>query len=513
MRRAKPDFSNPANATSEWLTTPEVAALLRVHPKHVYRLLHSGMPARRVGGQWRFSREAIKQWADQRGEALCADADAALASPPVSTSSIVAMELNEVSEAVVAVVGELSAVRLAMVPTSSKQALELLGTGEVVAAVVRRDDAMNAACATVRISLGARKMGFLTAAGSRAAARPKAIAFAAVARANATVAAWLHAASERGAVVQQAESELEACSRVLRREADAAIGSQAWARRLGLAFHPLDAELWELAVRVDAMEDPNVSRMCVAAQGDAMRERLAAVLDDAAERAGQMRLERGVQAGPAQLIAPDDAAPPDDAPERSRRTVRWTVLTRERAEQMLDLVQVLRDRGLRVGGFVQVPSGPASSKPLGYDLYRLSQPERIPLAERIVHDQRRPTGERYCELTFHTSTLARACEWLREDVAVSDLLIVDGVGRLEERGQGLFPALAWARMQARPKMIVLSSRPDHVPHITQRLALSDRLVTELSFGSETAAPSHVVDHILHACGRIRRSRGQGQSLE
>jgi nucleoside-triphosphatase THEP1 len=185
------------------------------------------------------------------------------------------------------------------------------------------------------------------------------------------------------------------------------------------------------------------------------------------------------------------------------------VLIRERADQMLDLVRVLRTRGLRVGGFVQVPSGPASSKPLGYDLYRLSQHERIPLAERIVHDPRRPASERYCELTFHTPTLVRACEWLREDVAVSDLLIVDGVGRMEERGQGLFPALAWARMQARPKLIVLSSRRDHVPHITQRLALSDRLVTELSFGGETAPPTHVVDHILHACGRIRRNRGKG----
>jgi len=506
MRRANPDFSSPANASSEWLTTSEVAALLRVHPKHVYRLLHQGMPARRVGGQWRFSREAIKQWADQRGEALCADVDPTLARQPASNASLVAIELNEVSEAVVAVVSDLSAVRLAMVPTSSRHALELLGTGEVVAAIIRRYDAMNAACATVRISLGARTIGVLT--GSTASLAPNEIAVPSVAQ-NEGTAAWLHAASERGAVVQQVESELEACSRVLRREADAAIGSHAWARRLGLVFHPLQTEPWELAVRVDAMEDPNVSRMCVAAQGDAIRERLAAVLDDAAETAGQMRLERGRQAGPERLIAPDDVASLDDTSERARRTVRWTVLTRDRADQMLDLVQALRKRGLRIGGFVQVPSGPASSKPLGYDLYRLSQPERVPLAERIVHDQRRPTGERYCELTFHTATLARACEWLREDVAVSDLLIVDGVGRLEERGQGLFPALAWARMQARPKMIVLSSRPNHVAHLAQRLALSDRLVTELSFGSDTVAPAHVVDHILHACGRIRRSRGQG----
>ena len=30
------------------LTTDEVAEVLRVHPKHVYRLLKKGLPARRV---------------------------------------------------------------------------------------------------------------------------------------------------------------------------------------------------------------------------------------------------------------------------------------------------------------------------------------------------------------------------------------------------------------------------------------------------------------------------------
>src|SRR5262245_22699510 len=45
------------------LRTHEVAALLRVHPKHVYRLLRRGLPGRRVGSEWRFSRSEVLDWA------------------------------------------------------------------------------------------------------------------------------------------------------------------------------------------------------------------------------------------------------------------------------------------------------------------------------------------------------------------------------------------------------------------------------------------------------------------
>ena len=44
------------------LTTEEVAKLIRVHPKHVYRLLKKGLPARRVGSEWRFDRDEVMAW-------------------------------------------------------------------------------------------------------------------------------------------------------------------------------------------------------------------------------------------------------------------------------------------------------------------------------------------------------------------------------------------------------------------------------------------------------------------
>jgi excisionase family DNA binding protein len=42
------------------LTASEVAALLKVHPRTVYNLaLQGSIPARKLGGNWRFSKEAI----------------------------------------------------------------------------------------------------------------------------------------------------------------------------------------------------------------------------------------------------------------------------------------------------------------------------------------------------------------------------------------------------------------------------------------------------------------------
>lgn len=71
-----------ARAGEVLLRTEEVAALLRVHPKHVYRLLKKGLPARRVGGEWRFSREEVLAWSGGRESGGAGAAPEAGASPP-----------------------------------------------------------------------------------------------------------------------------------------------------------------------------------------------------------------------------------------------------------------------------------------------------------------------------------------------------------------------------------------------------------------------------------------------
>ena len=46
-----------------YLTANEASAMLRVNVETVYRLLaDEGLPATKVGGSWRFEREAIQAW-------------------------------------------------------------------------------------------------------------------------------------------------------------------------------------------------------------------------------------------------------------------------------------------------------------------------------------------------------------------------------------------------------------------------------------------------------------------
>jgi excisionase family DNA binding protein len=58
----------PSAPAREIMTTGEVAEWLHVHPMTLYRLAHGHkIPgAFKVGGEWRFQREAIEQWCKQK---------------------------------------------------------------------------------------------------------------------------------------------------------------------------------------------------------------------------------------------------------------------------------------------------------------------------------------------------------------------------------------------------------------------------------------------------------------
>lgn len=56
-----------ADVLDDLLTSTEVARLLRIHPKHLYRLLRRGLPGHRHGrGHWRFRRDEVLAWMDAR---------------------------------------------------------------------------------------------------------------------------------------------------------------------------------------------------------------------------------------------------------------------------------------------------------------------------------------------------------------------------------------------------------------------------------------------------------------
>ena len=50
------------------MTVKEVAALLRVSPQTLYKMLEQGsIPAVRIGNQWRFDRERVIHWIAEGG--------------------------------------------------------------------------------------------------------------------------------------------------------------------------------------------------------------------------------------------------------------------------------------------------------------------------------------------------------------------------------------------------------------------------------------------------------------
>lgn len=51
------------------MTVKEVAALLRVSPQTLYKMLeHRSIPAVKVGSQWRFDRDQIREWIRRQSE-------------------------------------------------------------------------------------------------------------------------------------------------------------------------------------------------------------------------------------------------------------------------------------------------------------------------------------------------------------------------------------------------------------------------------------------------------------
>jgi excisionase family DNA binding protein len=49
------------------LTVKEIYEILRIHPSTVYKLIRQGkIPGFRIGREWRFRKDVIMRWMDQR---------------------------------------------------------------------------------------------------------------------------------------------------------------------------------------------------------------------------------------------------------------------------------------------------------------------------------------------------------------------------------------------------------------------------------------------------------------
>jgi putative molybdopterin biosynthesis protein len=432
------------SSSEEWLTTNEVAAVLRVHPKHVYRLLRQGLPARRVGGQWRFSTDEVLAWAAQ-GRSV-----GGVTSEHVDTNAgpaLLAVESGVLNDALCAVLGA-DPGQVGQVTASPSEVERLLAGGVVQAGVVLGDEPM--AFPTLRVHLAALPYGWVGTVHDGAVALPDRTSGAGVAMRHV---AGLPESEPFG-------SEEQCVFAVAGGRVSAAFACGVWAERLGLPFHPLVSLPVELAVPMDGTAMRRLEPLFAACQREMGPAQTLGFADS--RRCGEMRYVPAHRAG-ASTARPD-----------ARIGTRWVLLEREGAASAARVVDRLRERGLRVGGFLQVPCGP-SDRLLGYDLVRLGKPDRVPLAD-CLSGPAPATGQPHCRLGFRPASLVTAFRWLQDDVSDADVLVVDGVGKLERMGQGHFPALQWVRDLARPMVVVLSARQDVLPAVRRKLSLSSKML-------------------------------------
>ena len=272
----------------ELLTTDEVAAVLRVHPKHVYRLLKRGLPGRKVGGEWRFLEREVLAWS---GEARPQARVLGERPPLVAANGDLALEwlLEAANRRGPPVVGFVRADR--------DGALALLDQGAVLAAGCHGagfpprlgDDRL------ARLHVVRRDVGLAVRTGKvpslkdlhhqRFAGRPP----------TAGIVVHLERAlAEAGARRPRGTaygSHADVASAVARGEADVGLLTCAWAHRFGLAFKVIATEDYGLVVRAVDLGRPAFVRLCEEAQGKELKKRLGAVPGYDASDAGAIRYD------------------------------------------------------------------------------------------------------------------------------------------------------------------------------------------------------------------------------
>ncbi|MFO0583948.1 MAG: helix-turn-helix transcriptional regulator [Anaeromyxobacter sp.] len=286
------------------LTTVEIAAVLRVHPKHVYRLLRKGLPARRVGSEWRFSRADVLAWS---GGATADPAEEAAAPAPAPVAA------SEAAPALVAANGDVAVqVLLRLAAAKGPPLIGFLQSDMGTATELLRRRAVLAAGShaggfpghvgderVARIHLVMREVGLvhrerkpvrLADLGKRKLATRPVSAGVRGYLENALRAEKLDPAKiQKGALVL--ESHLDVALAVAAGRADVGVASRAWAERAGLSFQPLATEAYGLIVKARDLGDPRVVRLCEIAQGKAFRAEVGAIPGYDPAGAGDIRYD------------------------------------------------------------------------------------------------------------------------------------------------------------------------------------------------------------------------------
>jgi excisionase family DNA binding protein len=272
----------------ELLKTAEVAELLRVHPKHVYRLLDQGLPGRRVGGEWRFVREEVLAWSAARGGASAPSSRGAPPAGGAVVPPLLGANGDLVIEVLLAQIVAQKRPLVGFVQADRGTALAQLGARTLLLAGFHgeRPPAHLEAARLARIHLVERAVGL----AHRADLRVEGVADVrrlriATRPATAGVRGHFDRALAEASLSPDAlrartttfDSHREAVCAVVRGDADVALTTAAWAGRVGLPFLTLARESYDLLLFAEALGEPHVVGLCEVAQSKAFRGALGAV--------------------------------------------------------------------------------------------------------------------------------------------------------------------------------------------------------------------------------------------
>lgn len=289
-------------AQDDLLKTADVAKLLRVHPKHVYRLIDQGLPTRRVGSEWRFTREEVLAWSAgrRRSSSVGPETTTAGAVPPPLIGANGDVVIDVLLEQVLAQKQPL----LGLVQADRSTALAHLGKRAILLAGFHgeRPPASIEAERLARIHLVRREVGIAHPA-SVAMKELKGLARRHLATRPVTAGVRAHfdrALATAGLTPSSLrlktttfDSHREAACAVARGEADAALVTKAWADRLGLRLFPLAEESYDLLLFADCLGDRRVVGLCEVVQSKAFRGALSKVSGYDARDAGEIRYDFG----------------------------------------------------------------------------------------------------------------------------------------------------------------------------------------------------------------------------
>lgn len=286
------------------LVSAEVAELLQVHPKQIYRLLARGLPGRRVGREWRFDRAEVLRWVDGAAPEPTPPASRAPAGPVTDAPPLVAANGDLAVELLLGRIAAAGDVLFGFVPTDRDGALELLRVGRVLFAGChgREPPEQLGTVRLARIHLVVREVGLVAPRGSpvpelaridfrRFAGRPR----------SAGIRGHLERALREAGIdldplgrASVYPSHRDVVHAVARGDADSGVATRAWADRLGLSFRPLTTEPYGLVVRARDLGDPRVVAVCEVAQSAAYRADLAGIAGYDATDSGAVQYHFGV---------------------------------------------------------------------------------------------------------------------------------------------------------------------------------------------------------------------------